>query len=285
MFVGIVGLGMVGASLSKAIKLKTEHRVLGTDKNNDVDIRAKVLRVIDERLGYDNISKCEIILLCLYPHDTVNYLQDHCNMINPDTIVIDCCGVKQNICKKAFEIAEKSRFTFIGGNPMVDTEKWGFENSKHTLFDGASMVLTPPVNISIGELDRVKNLFTRIGFSNIEICSPREHDRIIAHTTQLPNIISSAYVKSDTAREHYGLSAESFRSFSRLSEQNEKLWSELLFENKPAILKELDDLIENLTRYKAALSDGNQTALERLLREGREKKEYIDGKETVFWKK
>lgn len=284
MFIGIVGLGLIGASLSKAIKLKTEHRVLGHDKNNDVNIKAKVLRVIDDKLGYDNIGKCEILFICLYPNDTIEYLRENCNIIKKDTIVLDCCGVKQSVCQEAFEIAEKSGFTFIGGHPLAGEDEWGFENSKPSLFDGASMVLTPPINISIGALDKVKTIFTRIGFSNIEISTPREHDRIIAFTSELPHLISSAYVKSKTANEHYGFSAESFRAFAKDSKLNEKLWAELMSDNKVALLSELSGLIENLKKYETALSDGNQTELMNLLREGREAKEYIDGKETIFWK-
>lgn len=284
MFVGVVGLGLIGASLSKAVKLKTGYRVFGVDKDNDINIKAKVLKVIDDRLGYDNMGECKFLFLCMHPQNTISYIRDHSGMINADTVVIDCCGIKQGVCREAFEIAEKNGFTFIGGHPIVWSEKWGFDNSKPSLFDRASMVLTPPHNVSIQELDAAKNLLTKIGFSNIEICSPREHDRIIAYTSELLHIMSSAYIKSRTANEHYGFSDDNFGHFIKLAGTDKKLWSELFCENRAALLPELDALIANLVKYRTAIFDGNKTEIERLISEGKEKKEYMDGKAAVFWK-
>ena len=278
MFVGIIGLGITGASMAKAIKLKTEHRVLGYDKDNDTNIKAKILRVVDDTLGFDNMGECKVLMLAIGPDETLHFLREHAGRLSSCEIVIDLCSVKKPICDEAAKLSEEYGFTFIGANPMTDSVKSGFDASRPSLFEGTSMVLTPSYDTSIQALDTLKTLFTRIGFGNIEICSPSEHDRITAFTSQLCRIISSAYIKSPSANEHYGLSAESYENFSKLASLDEKLWTEIFFANKENLESEIELFIGNLQEYLDALKYTNISKMKSLLEEGRKRKEYIDSK-------
>ena len=111
------------------------------------------------------------------------------------------------------------------------------------------------------------------------ITTPEEHDRLIGYTSQLAHVVSSAYVKSPEAMRHPGFSAGSFKDMTRVARLSEKMWTELFLLNRDELQGELDALIEHLKEYRAALSAGDAQALERLLREGRERKEIVDRRE------
>ncbi len=99
MIVGIAGLGITGASLAKAIKLKTSHYVFGYDKNNDINIKAKITKVIDDIAEGDMLKKLDVLFLALPPGETVRYLEFHSRLLSPDVTVIDMCDIKVPICR------------------------------------------------------------------------------------------------------------------------------------------------------------------------------------------
>ena len=159
---------------------------------------------------------------------------------------------------------------------MAGIEKIGFAYSDAQIFSKASMILTPPKNVDIKVLDDLKKFFLQIGFGKITIKTPREHDKIIAYTSQLAHVLSNAYVKSDTADLHRGLSAGSFKDMTRVAYLNETMWTELFLENRENLLDEISVLIKNLTEYQKALQESDETMLKELLKAGREKKEKLD---------
>ena len=160
---------------------------------------------------------------------------------------------------------------------MAGTVHSGFAYSEKALFDNASMVLTPLKNYQIQQLDMAKKLFVSIGFTNTQISSPKEHDRVIAFTSQLAHVVSNAYVKSPNATLHNGFSAGSYKDLTRVAVLNEFMWSELFLDNKENLINEIDGLIGKLNEYKLALEDGNQDKLKALLKEGSDRKIQIDG--------
>jgi prephenate dehydrogenase len=276
MNVGIVGLGLIGGSLAKALKQDTPHIVLGRDINDQVVCKAKLFDAIDEELTDKRINICDIIILAVYPADTVRFLTDHADDIAPGATVVDTCGVKDAVCRRAFSIARDHGFVFIGGHPMAGTEYSGFEFAQHSLIKNASMIMTPPRDVPIEALDRLKKLFVSIGFTNIEITTPKEHDRIIAYTSQLAHIVSSAYIKSDAARAHHGFSAGSYRDMTRVAKLNEDMWTELFMDNRENLAHEADRLIHELQKYSEAIKLGDAQQLHTLLKEGREMKLMTD---------
>ena len=162
---------------------------------------------------------------------------------------------------------------------MAGLEKGGFENSKADLFNGASMILTPENENALSSkiLEKLKNFFVEIGFATITISSPEEHDRIIAYTSQLAHLISSAYVKSPEALKRRGFSAGSFRDMTRVARVDEKLWTELFLFNRDFLIEQLEINIKNLNNFLDALKNNNPQKLEQLLREAREMKNLADG--------
>lgn len=275
MQIGIVGLGLIGGSLAKAAKERTTHTVLGFDRDKAVLQAALQSGAIDGVLEPDRLKDCRIVLVALYPQAAIDYILAHRADFGSHTIVTDCCGVKEAVCVPCEAAAKEAGFIFLGGHPMAGIERSGFAFSKGDLFHGASMVLTPPAGTDPAAVEEVSALCMQLGFGGIRLSTPKEHDRMIALTSQLAHVLSSAYVKSPAALSHAGFSAGSFKDMTRVARLNEDMWTELFFDNKPALLEEIEGLIDRLEAYAQALCQDDRKAMRDLLREGRERKEIV----------
>jgi prephenate dehydrogenase len=191
---------------------------------------------------------------------------------------MDCSGVKRIVCFSVWPIAKEYGFTFVGGHPMAGIEYSGFNHAREDLFLKASMIFVPPADIRIQVMEILKNLCLDIGFGNIVITTAEKHDKIIACTSQLAHVVSSAYVKSPTAIEYKGFTAGSFRDMTRVAKLNEKMWTELFIENKDNLISEIDNLIERLQEYSSVLKNNEDEKLLNLLKEGRERKVLLENK-------
>ena len=277
MNVGIVGLGLIGGSLAKAYK-DFGHQVYGDDNNLTNLEYVQLTGTIDGILSPDVCSTCELILLAINPLDTIEWLEHHAEDISKESIVIDCAGVKRMICERCFPIAEKHGFTFIGGHPMAGSHKNGFKNSRKTLFHGAPMVIVPPKFDDITLFAKIKELLQPAGFRSITVSDAKEHDEMIAFTSQLAHVVSNAFIKSPTARQHKGFSAGSYKDLTRVAWLDADMWTQLFFFNKDFLIKEIECLQDELKAYQDALLSGNQEEMKRLLQEGKERKAEIDGR-------
>lgn len=277
MLIGVVGLGLIGGSLAKAIKYNTENTVLGYDIDLNVLLKAKLLGAVDGELTEEKIPECDMIITGLYPQSTKDFINANAAKFKKGAIVVDTCGVKGYVCEDMWKTAKENGFVFIGAHPMAGLHYSGFEHSQVTLFNNASMVLVPSKDVNINDLEKVKKLFLSIGFTDIQLTTPEKHDKLIAFTSQLAHVVSNAYVKSPTAKEHKGFSAGSYKDLTRVAKLNETMWTELFLENDEYLIKEIDGIIENLQQYSAALKARDEKTLRQLLKDGRECKERIDG--------
>lgn len=276
MEIGIVGLGLIGGSLAKAISQNTDNTVYGTDISEQVVKKAILVNAIEQPLTDELLPHCDILIIALYPRATVNYVKTHADMIKKGSVVLDCCGIKGLVCDELIPLSEKKGFLFVGGHPMAGLEHSGFTYAKKSLFNNASMIFTATKG-SIESMETLKKLFTSIGFTNIEISTPEAHDKKIAFTSQLAHVVSNAYIKSPTAREHAGFSAGSYKDLTRVAKLNETMWTELFLENADNLTSEIDCLIGNLKEYSDAIKARDADTLKALLKDGREKKALIDG--------
>ena len=278
MKVGIVGLGLIGGSMAKAWKTKTESTVLGWDASRAVVELAQVADAIDGVLTPDRLAECDVVMIAINPRDVIAYVRDHAAKFGKNSLVIDCAGTKRDVCDACFPIAQQHGFCFIGGHPMAGSHKGSFANSRANLFSGAPMVIVPPTFGDIVLLDRVKKLLLQLGFGKVSVTTAERHDSMIAFTSQLAHVVSNAYIKSPTALEHKGFSAGSYKDLTRVAWLNPAMWSQLFMENSDFLLRELDSLIGSLQEYRQALADGDGDMLERLLAEGRDRKQEVDGR-------
>jgi len=275
MIVGIVGLGLIGGSLAKAYKA-AGHTVFAFDTDKSILDFAIMSGAVDAPLEKEPLQGCDLLLIALYPTAATLYLEKTAPNINPDTVVIDCCGIKQSVCATGFRLADTYGFTFVGGHPMAGIEQSGFKYSDKDLFKGACMIIVPPVYDDIVFLEKIKNLLAPAEFGRLTVTTADEHDAMIAFTSQMAHLVSNAFIKSPTVLKHKGYSAGSYKDLTRVAWLNETMWTELFMENKEHLLNELDILLASLEEYKHALETDDSDKMKNLLYDGKRLKEEVD---------
>ena len=276
MTVGILGLGLIGGSLARAYAI-AGHTVYAEEKDESMLSFAMLAGAVQGKLDKNTIPRCDLLLLAVYPDASAAWLEANAALVSKDAFVIDCCGVKQEICGRCFPLAEKYGFTFVGGHPMAGSHFSGFKYSRATLFKGAPMVLVPPVFDDMMLLDRVKEALAPCEFGRFSVTTAQQHDKMIAFTSQLPHIASNAFIKSPTAQEHKGFSAGSYKDLTRVAWLNPQMWAELFLENREFVLGELEFYIDSLNAYRQAIAESDMDTLVSLLEEGKSCKEAVDG--------
>ena len=276
--IGIVGLGLIGGSMAKAYHAAGQDRVLGWNRSRSMLDFAIMSGAMDGELTEETIGECDLVLVALYPQATIDWLEQMAPHISKETIVIDCCGTKRLVCEAGFRLSRQYGFPFVGGHPMAGTHNSGFKYAKETMFKGAPMVLVPPTFDNIELLSRIKELLSPMQFGRFSVTTAEEHDRMIAFTSQMAHLVSNAYIKSPTAAAHKGFSAGSYKDMTRVAWLNPAMWTELFLENRDCLIDELDCLMANLQQYRDALEHNDAPTLERLLDEGRRRKEEVDGR-------
>ena len=277
MNIAIIGLGLIGGSMAKSIKNRTAHTVWGADLNSETMTMARMCGAIDAPLTEENLPQADLVLVAIRPGAAIEWVRQHADRIAKSAILVDLCGVKRTVVAAIAPIAEQYGFAYIGGHPMAGRERGGFTASTEDLYVGASMILTPDKRTDMRLLETLKAFFLDLGFAGLTFSTPEEHDRIIAFTSQLAHIVSSAYVKSPEAQRRRGFSAGSFQDMTRVARLDEDMWTELFLDDEDFLTKELDELIGHLTDYRNALRDKDAQRLHDLLKEGRELKATAGG--------
>ena len=135
------------------------------------------------------------------------------------------------------------------------------------------MLLVPPRRDDIRLLDRIKKILAPLGFGKFVVTTPELHDEMIAYTSQLAHVVSSAYAMNPAAQNHKGYSAGSYKDLTRVAKLNVAMWTELFMANRDNLAMHLEQLIAALEEYKTALSEGNEAKIAELLEKGRAAKQ------------
>ena len=276
MTVGIVGLGLIGGSFAKAYH-QAGHRVLALEKDPSVLDFAILSGAVQGALTPEEIPQCNLILVAVYPAAAVEFFRENADRFGDKPLVMDCCGVKREVCDAVFPLAREKGFTFLGGHPMAGTHNSGFKYATADLFRRAPMVLVPDSFHDIQLLSRAKALLEPAGFARFSVTTAQEHDKMIAFTSQLAHVVSNAYIKSPTAKLHRGFSAGSYKDMTRVAWLNPTMWAELFLEDKDFLLEELDTLMASLAQYRESIAGEDLPRLTALLEDGKRCKEEVDG--------
>lgn len=277
MKVGIVGLGLMGGSMAKSVKTRTGHTVYGIDLDQETMMLSRICGAIDGPLNEETLPQCDLVLVAIRPQAAVDWVREHAPQIGKSAILVDLCGVKRTVVEQIAPIAAEYGFAYIGGHPMAGRERGGFTSSTEDLYVGASMILTPDKRTDMKLLETLQAFFLDVGFAKLTFSQPEEHDRIIAFTSQLAHIVSSAYVKSPEAQRRRGFSAGSFKDMTRVARLDEDMWTELFLDDADFLTHELEVLIGHLEEYRSALKSRDADRLHDLLKEGRELKAAAGG--------
>ena len=278
----IVGMGLIGGSLAKAIIEYTPHIVFGIDKNKSVLESAQNENALDAAAvaGSDDaaeiLADSDIVILALSPKSTIEFMKKNAEKIKKSAIISDVCGVKRSVAKELAPMCDNAGLRFVGGHPMAGKEHSGFENSDADLFSGASYIFTPSDDLAAQTVETMTDFAYDIGCSRVEITTPDHHDEMIAFTSQLPHVLAGAYIKSPVSAGYMGYSAGSFRDVSRVATVDESLWSDLFLSNKDNLCSEIDGMIARLSEYKTAIENDENAALSEIIKAGRVRKQEIE---------
>lgn len=270
----IVGLGLIGASLAKALKKNTNHYVMGWNRTESVSARAIEDGVIDETGDIENlIPKADVTIVNFYPDAIAPFVIKYKDLFKTNSIVTDSCGIKTRLCNELDNM--DFNFYFVGAHPMAGREVSGYDNSLATLFDNASFICTPYDYTPKYITDALVGLAQEMGFARTVVTTPEHHDEMIAFTSQIAHVLACSYVLSPLAPYHAGYSAGSYRDVSRVARINADMWTELFIANGAPLVREIDDLVSNLMKFKYAIVNEDEKQLHDLMEKGNRIKEEI----------
>lgn len=261
----VVGLGLIGGSIAKALKYATDHTVLGMDVDQETLLDACSCGAIDGVADPEDLHTADLVYLCVYPETALEFARKWGPQLKKNCILTDTCGIKREICAGMEKMRGTGDYVFVAGHPMAGKEFSGFSASDAGLFLGASY-LVAPCGAPDWAVEKVSSLARSMGFGQVVMTTPEQHDRVIAFTSQVPHVLACSYVMSPRCREHKGFSAGSYRDVSRVANINDVLWTRLFLDNRDALTAELDELLKNLTLFRNAVADGKEEELRKLLR-------------------
>ena len=257
MIIGIRGRGLIGGSFEKAFRA-AGHEVLDLKKASS-----------------DEIGRCGLVIVCLPPLMVAPWILDHRGDFAEGALVTDAAGVKGVVCAALAETARTAGWIYVGGHPMAGKEHSGYANSDAALYRGASMIFTPFDWTPPPAVEKLKEIFAQIGFARFVVTDPKRHDEMIAYTSQLAHVVSSAYVRDPLARAHLGFSAGSYQDMTRVATVDPDIWTDLFLSNREGLSAVLSRLITRLNGYLAAIRAEDASTLKDLLAEGREVKNEV----------
>ena len=273
--VGIVGLGLMGASFGRLLVQKG-YKVFGADRDPAVMQKALLANAYTEPLTDKTAGETDLLVIAIFPRDFKAAAERYLPYMKKGAILSDFCGNKRIVTGAMKALAATyPDIVYCGGHPMAGREYSGVNHSSVRLFDNASMILVP-VTEDLFVLSELKKFYLSLGFGEVVVTTPEKHDKMIAYTSQLCHVVSNAFIKSESAREHGGYSAGSYRDLTRVARLDPVMWSELMEDNRDYLTKELDFLIASLSKYRDALARGDEGALRALLAEGDKIKREID---------
>ena len=274
MKIGIIGLGLIGGSLGRQIIKNTSHTVYGYDISEDAMLKAQMLNAYHERLDTEaEVIDLDILIVALCPEATIKTMRELAPRMKKGGIIIDTCGTKRKVVAAMSELEDMyPDVGFVGVHPMAGREFSGISHSTATLFEHAYIILTP-IRTDLESEEKVRAFFLETGCEGITVASAATHDKIIAYTSQLAHVVSSAYIRNPLSETYLGFSAGSFRDMTRVAKLNPDMWTELFTENKDNLIACIDDLRNRLGEYRDALAGGDDVKLKAILEEGTRMKE------------
>lgn len=273
--VTIVGLGLMGGSMAMAVRKYTDSTIYGWNRTRAVAEKAVADGVLDGVADDAVLARTDLLIIGLYPASTIDWLLENMPKLKKGCIVVDMVGVKQDLVDRLEQPALDAGVHYVGGHPMAGREFSGYAFAAAELFQDASMILVETRSSPLWAVDEADGFFSQLGFARVVRCSAAQHDHMIAFTSQLAHVVSSAYIKSPEALRHNGYSAGSYKDLTRVAKLNEDMWTELFLRNQEPLVQEIDEIITHLTEYRDAIAGGESERLRCLLREGRERKESV----------
>ena len=269
----VVGLGLIGGSVAMALRGFENYRVVGTDCSSQTRSYAAAHGVCDEvaERVEDVLGQADVVLFAMRPHGIAQQIEAFRDSFKPGALVTDVGGIKGAIMEAAQCLPDT--VDFIGCHPMAGKETSGVEHAGKGLFHNAHFILTPGPRSTQEHVDLLQRMGKYMGFRDVVITTPEEHDAIIAYTSQLMHIIAVATCDDEDLFRCKGFEGGSFRGCTRVAALDVPLWTELFTMNAPALCRCIRTLEDNLCAYREVLERGDREQLvEKLTASARRKR-------------
>ena len=265
MNIGIIGLGLMGASFAKRLSPQKDKTNYGIDQNKQTIQTALELNIIKEGSTDPDklIKKCNLIILALYPTMIKPWIVENQQYLESGTILMDISGVKTNIVEPVQAILRED-LELISIHPMCGRESRGINFAQADIFDNANYIIVPTDKNTATAIKAAKQLGKDLRVKNISILSCEEHDRMIGFLSQLTHVIAVSLMNTHDNSHLVEYTGDSFRDLTRIATINEDLWSELFLLNKDILLDEIDQFLDATKHFRDSLEKEDIDEMKRL---------------------
>jgi len=278
--VGIIGLGLIGGSIAKALKKRCSINIVALSRTEASLIQAYNEGILDSysTLDLSIFKDCNIIFICT-PVDKITYYVDKLlPYIDSNCIITDVGSAKQSIYN---QMLKYDSICFIGGHPMAGSEQIGYKASKEHLFENAYYILAPMPNTPESKINELKKLLDALG-ALIIVISAQYHDYIVAAISHVPHIIAAALVnmvknKDDKEKHMHMLAAGGFKDITRIVSSSPEMWSSICQENKDNILKVIASFKLELENMENEIKQNNSKNIYSLFNSAKEYRDTFAG--------
>lgn len=275
MKIGFVGLGLIGGSIAKAIRLvHKDYTIIAYDLYGKVLDKALTDGTINKAVYEidDTFDNCDYIFLCAPVTGNEENLKTIISHCGKNTILTDVGSTKGNI----HSALEKTGFkgTFIGGHPMAGSEKYGYEYANADILKNAYYVLTPSDNTDKEKLREYEELVKSIGLKPV-IMDRRLHDTSTGVISHVPHVISASLVHflinhDNDSKIMKTLAAGGFKDITRTASSSVKMWEDICIANNDIICSLLDDYIDELKDVRNMIASKDKKEIARFFSEAKE---------------
>lgn len=287
---GIVGLGIMGGSIAKAIREKilcrsgAEGKIYVCNRSTACLTQALAEGIADKAFTSTEYEKmlpeCDFVYVCLYPQATIDFLEQNRDFFKSGAIVTDISGVK-GIFEKSLPSILRPDVDFIIGHPMAGGEKEGYANSTAKMFVDHNYILCPIESNRAENLELMRNFISEIGFTRITETTCDIHDYKIGFTSQLCHVIACSLVDSAKDDQITAFGGGSFEDLTRIAMINAPLWTELFISNREKLVEHIENFEKQIENFKNAIKTEDTAQLISLMEESREKRIKMGSIRTV----
>lgn len=287
--VAVVGAGLVGGSVARAVRGSRLGRVVMTDVDPDVRDRARRAGVADEVRDTiaEAVQGAELVVIAIPTRHVPEVVEFVANCVDMQTIITDTSSLKTKLVPEVEDLLASSGTVparFIGGHPMAGSEQSGPEAADGSLFQGATWVLTPTATTDDAALRRLSGFLSGLG-ARVLMVSPERHDRLVAVVSHLPQVAASCLADmagdavATSGQALLALAGGGFRDTTRVAASDPELWVGILEGNREAVLDALAAYRSRLDELGSALQRGDVDALRSQLQRASEARRQLVSKD------
>ena len=279
----IIGFGLIGSSIARVVKEKKIVKKIYAVDNNQTNINiAKELQLVDDIYGSINeISfQFDLVFICTPLSSYKKIFEELNNFITEPTLITDVGSTKVSVIKDFKSLVNNNKISFLPAHPIAGLEKSGPQYGFAKLFDNRYCIVTP-INSDDKFIDLISNIWKSFGMT-IEIMKAERHDRVLAMTSHIPQLIAYSVVGTATDLETQmkdeviKYSAAGFRDFTRLAGSDPVMWRDVYQKNKEAVLEMLGRFSEDLLTYQKAIRNNDLKFLEEKFSKSKEIRKIIE---------